>query len=250
MQSTDSPFVTSEQVLELLQRFAQNLPTRAELTQFATREDILNLRQVILATAEENPGTMATSAAPTEKQLFLQRLRAQITENERAIESLFRELASNKTILTELKGEIKNLQTEIVLTQKTILELRQQLQAVNATITSNQQELMEMLHNVDANTRVIGKLAVVTTELNNQMQELVKNTDIASFRSEMIQRFDNLIQRFEIYDHEQISLKAGLKRMEKIQKEEFNRNDLQDTTLQKHQEKMEQLEQRLREAVG
>ncbi len=247
MQSTDSQYVTSEQVLELLQTFAQNLPTRAELTQFATREDILNLRQVILATVAENPGTIA---APTEKQLFLQRLRTQITENERAIESLFRELASNKTILTELKAEIKNLATDLVSTQKTILELRQQLQAVNTTITSNQQELTEMLHNVDANTRVLGKLALVTNELNNQMQELAKNTDIAAFRSEMIQRFDNLMQRFEIYDHEQISLKAGLKRMEKIQKEEFNRNDLQDAALQNQQEKMAQFEQRLREAVG
>jgi len=254
MGSQSSQNLTSEQIMELLQSILKDIPTREDLKKFATSEEISQLRQTILDFQNENSETPPPISEFEQKLLgnekALQRIREQIGVNQKAIDQLYQDWADNKRVLTEFQSLLKQLTHEINSLTNQISEISAGISTIKRDFSGQQQLLDEIIHNVEANTRVIGKLATVATDLNQRLELIVTKEEFGILRNEMIQRLDGLIKRIEIFDHEQTSMKVAMKRMEKIQKEETLRNDQQDTQLKKQQEKISVLEQKMKKASG
>jgi chromosome segregation ATPase len=232
-----SPF-SNEQISALLQTFFQNIVTKEDLKHFATREDILELQQ------NQALGAAGVEVSRPPSQTF-DHLRQKISENQTAIDALYQELTNNKQLLGMLNSEIKSLRQEISFVNGSVKEIRENLTRMQIENQMIQTENSELLHNLDANTRVIGKMAAVVTDLSAKIEQTVTKDEIKLLRNEMIERLDGIIRRFEIFEQEQVSLKSAMKRMEKIQHEEAQRNDSQDATLKIQQEKLTQIEQKI-----
>jgi len=228
---------SNEQIAAMLQRFFQQIVTKEDLKNFATREDILELQQ--------NPPVVAGPEGNRRSSPDFDQLRQRISENQSAIDTLYQELGNNKQLLALLNTEIKSLRQEISFVNGSVKEIRENLTRMQLEKQMLQTENSELLHNIDANTRVIGKMAAVVTDLSLKIEQGVSKDEIKLLRNEMIERLDGIIRRFEIFEQEQVSLKSAMKRMEKIQREEMQRNDSQDASLKIQQEKITGIEQKI-----
>lgn len=227
--------ISGEQLSTILQTFFQNIVTKEDLKNFATRDDILQLQQ---NQPDDKKGAGPNSTA-------LKNLRQQITDNQSAIDSLYQEMASNKKLLSSINSEIKDLCQTVTFLKNDLGEVRENLIRMQQENQTMQAENGEVLHNVEANTRVIGKMASVVTDLSAKIEQVVTKDEIKFFRNEIIERLDGIIRRFEVFEQEQVSLKSAMKRMEKIQREEAQRNDSQDENLKIQQEKISRIEQKI-----
>lgn len=228
---------SNEQIAGLLQSFFQQIVTKEDLKNFATREDIRELQQ--------NQPVAAGLEEKRRSSPEFEQVRQRISENQTAIDTLYQELANNKQLLALLNSEIKSLHQEISFVNGSVKEIRENLTRMQLEKQMLQTENSELLHNIDANTRVIGKMAAVVTDLSLKIEQSVSKDEIKLLRNEMIERLDGIIRRFEIFEQEQISLKSAMKRVEKIQREEMQRNDSQDANLKVQQEKILQIEQKI-----
>lgn len=235
MESNSKAQLSNEQMSEILQSLIKNIVTKDDLQQFATRDDISQLEHTVFSGSSEESVTSGYRVAGQ----AMQRLREQIKENQQAVDNLFLDMASNKKAINELRVSIQKMNQDVVGLQHEVNELNAVIIKAQADLLDRHEELSELIHNVEANTRVVGKIASVVTDVNDRVNETLTNNDLSRFRSEIIQRLDHIVKRLEIYDHEQVSIKVGMKRMEKIQKDEIVRNDKQDIKIKKNMEKIE-----------
>ncbi|MCK5738280.1 hypothetical protein KAH55_03830 [bacterium] len=223
---TPLPYITKTQMIEMMRDLFQEIPTKTDFEQLKE--------------------TVSTSQNSTEK--TTPQFRSAIEENERAVDTLYRDMASNKNVLNSLKLQVTSMREEIVSLNRQISGYQEGLTTTseNSTIPG----LDELVHNVEANTRVIGKVAQVAASIHAQLDEVLTRDDLFEFRNDMITRLDGLAHQIEIFSQEQSAIRVGLKRVEKMQKDEMVRNDQQDASLMQHQAKVQRLETKLRKVVG
>lgn len=253
MKSSAANF-TNEQLTDLLQAFFKNIVTKEDLQKFATREDITRLEKSFhQGSGSKMAGDQIDNEearAVIENQDVMNRIREQILENQQAIDNLYRDMAGNKKAIIEMKNAVDGVKDEMTTLTNNVSSLTGSFTDFQNDLGNDRKQVTELMHNVAANTRVVGKLAAVVTDMNDKLDRLVTSEEIARMRNEMIQRLDGIVKRIEIFNHEQSSLNIGMKRMEKIQKEEMQRNDKQDLTIKKQQEKIELLERKISSIKG
>ena len=224
--STPLSYITKKQMMEMLRALFQEIPTKTDFEQ---------LKETVFA-------SKSSTDKPT------QQFRSAIEENERAVDTLYRDMASNKNVLNALKLQVNHLREEIVFLNHQVSGFQDGL-----TDTAEKGEipgLQELIHNVEANTRVIGKVAQVAASIHAQLDDVLTRDDLFEFRNDMISRLDGLARQIEIFSQEQSAIRVGLKRVEKMQKDEMTRNDQQDASLLKQQAKVQHLETKIRKAMG
>jgi chromosome segregation ATPase len=251
---TEATFVTTEQMNLMLEAFFQKIPTKQDLEKFATLEDISRLEKVLTNLPAVPPGANDFSqhldADVLENQVTIKNIRQQIQANQTAIDDLFHDLADNKRAIEMVDSRIKDLLKEIQALRQEIGEIRKISAGDNPNYKVLQNQFVELMHNVDSNTRVISKLAVISDEIHTHVTEIANHSEIPAFREEVLERFDGLIKRLEDFVFEQASIKVALKRFEKLQIDEVARNDEQDRLIKKAQEKIVVLEKKAGQGGG
>jgi prophage DNA circulation protein len=251
---TEATFVTTEQMNLMLEAFFQKIPTKQDLEKFATFEDISRLEKVLTnlpaAPQSANDFSQHLDAEVLENQVTIKNIRQQIQANQTAIDDLFHDLSDNKRAIEMVDSRIKDLIKEIQALRQEVGEIRKISAGDHPNYKVLQNQFVELMHNVDSNTRVISKLAVISDEIHLRVTEMANHSEIPAFREEVLERFDGLIKRLEDFVFEQASIKVALKRFEKLQIDEVARNDEQDQLIKKAQEKITVLEKKAGQGGG
>lgn len=249
---TEATYVTTEQLNSMLETFFQKIPTKQDLQKFATLEDISRLEKLLQKLPTSGAGRFPDylNADVLENQETIKNIRQQVQANQTAIDKLYRDLADNQRALTSLDSRIRELIKEIQALKQEITEIRKISAGDNPNFQVLQNQFVELLHNVDSNTRVISRLAIISDDIHARVTEVANRAEIPAFREEVLERFDGLIKRFEDFVVEQVSMKVALKRFEKLQLEEVARNDEQDRFIKKAQEKITILEKKAGQGGG
>ncbi|MBN2088230.1 hypothetical protein JW964_01385 [candidate division KSB1 bacterium] len=251
---TEATFVTQEQLNLMLETFFQKISTKLDLQKFATIDDISRIEKALM----NLPGTLQIAddfsnhldADVMENLVTIKNIREQIQANQAAIDNLYHDLTDNRRAIEMVDSRIKDLIKEIQGLRQEIGEIHKISASDNPNYKVLQNQFVELMHNVDSNTRVIKKLAVVSDEIHSRVTELANNTDLPALREEVLERFDGLIKRLEDFGFEQASIKVALKRFEKLQIDEVARNDEQDRSIKKAQEKIIHLEKKVGQGGG
>lgn len=251
---TETTFVTSEQLNLMLETFFQKIPTKNDLEKFATLDHISQIKKLLanLPSASQIADEFSCSldAELLENQETIKSIRQHIQANQTAIDNLYHDMADNRRAIESLDSRIKDLIKEIQTLKQKVDEISKISANDNPNFKVLQNQFVELMHNVDSNTRVIKRLAVISDEIHLRITEMANNSEIPAFREEVLERFDGLIKRLEDFVFEQASMKVALKRFEKLQIDEIARNDEQDRLIKKAQEKISVIEKKAGQGGG